>query len=55
MTKEGERAAAALEKVVLEFLEVVAPSERDIVIEKAFAAIRAKRARRLSTIRREEE
>lgn len=59
MTKESTRAADILERIVLEFLEIVTPSERDIVVEKVFAGVRAKRARRLSSvakpIKREED
>ena len=35
---------------MLEFLEIVVPSERDVLVEKVFAAVRAKRAKRLSSV-----
>lgn len=50
MTKESLRASDILEKMIMEFLELIAPSERDIVVEKVFAAVRAKRAKRLSSV-----
>lgn len=50
MTKESQRASAILERIVLEFLEVITPSDRDLVVEKAFAGVRAKRAKRLSSV-----